>query len=74
MNTEQIRHAKSIARHLHNHLSHLQSVIGSLESSSNATLESIPVDQVARTFREGVDWHTLKLNEVLNDMLPELEE
>ena len=71
MNKAQARHAKSIARHIREHLQSMLASMSSIESAGLTTLADIPLDVMEGKFSE-VPAGLEDIQQVLDEMLPEL--
>lgn len=69
MNKAQALHAKSIARHIREHANKIVITMASIESTN---LSDVPLDIIEGHFGE-LEYHWNSIQQVLEDMLPELE-
>lgn len=72
MNAQEIRHARSIARHIEVHLKSLLASMVGIQRLTEKDVDDFPVQKMAERFQK--DWAVCQreVDAVLADMLPEL--
>jgi len=73
MNYSQLRHAKSIARHILEHVEQLERSMATIESLSEQEVRGFPVERMEARFEQDTSHAIKKIQQVLADMLPDLK-